>query len=59
MLAQAWVKLSKDLADNGIAHGDLQHGNITVDDSSGVNLKLIDYDSLYFAVDGNSINNEI
>jgi len=59
LLAQAWVKLSKDLADNGIAHGDLQHGNITVDDSSGVNLKLIDYDSLYFSVDGNGINDEI
>jgi len=59
LLAQAWVKLSKNLADNGIAHGDLQHGNITVDDSSGVNLKLIDYDSLYFSVDGNGINDEI
>ena len=59
LLAQAWVKLSKDLADNGIAHGDLQHGNITVDDSSGVNLKLIDYDSLYFSVDGNGMNDEI
>ncbi|MBC6481070.1 MAG: hypothetical protein GDA56_28175 [Hormoscilla sp. GM7CHS1pb] len=60
-LAQAWVKLSKDLFDAGIAHGDLQHGNITIDDSSGsVNLKLIDYDSLYFAsVDGNSIDDEI
>jgi uncharacterized membrane protein len=57
LLAQAWVKLSKDLADNGIAHGDLQHGNITVD--SGVNLKLIDYDSLYFSVDGNGIIDEI
>ncbi|MEG4287050.1 DUF1036 domain-containing protein [Microcoleus sp. A006_D1] len=59
LLAQAWVKLSKDLADNGIAHGDLQHGNITVDDSNGINLKLIDYDSLYFSVDGNAINDEI
>ncbi|MEK0181776.1 DUF1036 domain-containing protein [Microcoleus anatoxicus] len=59
LLAQAWVKLSKDLADNGIAHGDLQHGNITVDDSNGVNLKLIDYDSLYFSVDGNGIIDEI
>lgn len=57
LLAQAWVKLSKDLADNGIAHGDLQHGNIIVD--SGVNLKLLDYDSLYFSVDGNGIIDEI
>lgn len=59
LLAQAWIKLSKDLVDAGIAHGDLQHGNITVDDGNGINLKLIDYDSLYFSVDGNSINDEI
>jgi predicted Ser/Thr protein kinase/cell division protein FtsL len=58
-LAKAWIKLSKDLVDTGIAHGDLQHGNILVDDSNGINLKLIDYDSLYFKVDGNSINDEI
>jgi len=55
LLAQAWVKLSKDLGDAGIAHGDLQHGNITVDDQNGIELKLIDYDSLYFSVDGNTI----
>ena len=59
LLAQAWVKLSKDLADAGIAHGDLHPENITVDDSSGVNIKLIDYDGLYFAIDGNGINDEI
>ena len=58
-LAQAWVNLSKDLVHAGVAHGDLQHGNILVDDSNGINLKLIDYDSLYFKVDGNSINDEI
>ncbi|MDY7006240.1 MAG: hypothetical protein SWX82_20520 [Cyanobacteriota bacterium] len=58
-LAKAWIKLSKDLVDAGIAHGDLQHGNILVDESNGINLKLIDYDSLYFKVDGNSINDEI
>jgi len=59
LLAQAWINLSKDLIQAGIAHGDLQHGNILVDDSNGVNLKLIDYDSLYFSVDGNSIDDEI
>jgi uncharacterized membrane protein len=59
LLAQAWVKLSKELTDAGIAHGDLQHGNITVDESNGLNLKLIDYDSLYFSADGNAINDEI
>lgn len=59
LLAQAWVKLSKDLADAGIAHGDLHPENIIVDDNSGVNLKFIDYDGLYFAADGNGINDEI
>ncbi|MFB2918103.1 DUF1036 domain-containing protein [Aerosakkonema funiforme] len=59
LLAQAWVNLSKDLVQAGIAHGDLQHGNILVNDSSGVNLKLIDYDSIYFSVDGNSVDDEI
>jgi|GEM_PF-1238645 len=58
LLVQAWVRLSKDLLTQGIAHGDLQHGNILVDDRNGVTLKLIDYDSLYFAVDGNSIDDE-
>lgn len=59
LLAQAWIKLSKDLVDNGIAHGDLQHGNIIIDESNGVNIKLIDYDGFYFSVDGNSIKDEI
>ncbi|MCL1466632.1 hypothetical protein, partial [Argonema galeatum] len=59
LLAQAWINLSKDLVQAGIAHGDLQHGNILVDESNGVNLKLIDYDSLYFSLDGNSIDDEI
>ncbi|MCC3538985.1 MAG: hypothetical protein JGK21_01055 [Microcoleus sp. PH2017_22_RUC_O_B] len=58
LLVQAWVRLSKDLLTQGLAHGDLQHGNILVDDRNGVTLKLIDYDSLYFAVDGNSIDDE-
>lgn len=59
LLAQAWVKLSKDLIDNGIAHGDLQHGNIIIDETNGVNIKLIDYDGFYFSVDGNGIKDEI
>ena len=59
LLAQAWVKLSKDLIDNGMAHGDLQHGNIIIDETNGVNIKLIDYDGFYFSVDGNGIKDEI
>jgi uncharacterized protein YjbI with pentapeptide repeats len=38
-------QLQKDLQKVGIAHGDLQHGNIMVD-SEG-ELKLVDYDGMY------------
>ncbi|AFY84645.1 protein kinase family protein [Oscillatoria acuminata] len=51
-LAMAWIDLSKTLFNQGIAHGDLQHGNILVIDTGISSLKLIDYDSLYFCQDG-------
>jgi uncharacterized protein YjbI with pentapeptide repeats len=38
-------ELQKDLQKVGIAHGDLQHGNIMVDDRG--ELKLVDYDGMY------------
>ncbi|PZV14319.1 MAG: hypothetical protein DCF20_13040 [Pseudanabaena sp.] len=38
-------QLQKDLQQVGIAHGDLQHGNIMVDDHG--ELKLVDYDGMY------------
>lgn len=38
-------QLQKDLQRIGIAHGDLQHGNIMVDDRG--ELKLVDYDGMY------------
>jgi hypothetical protein len=59
-LAEAWLKLSENLYHAGIAHGDLQHGNILIDEQNGtINIKLIDYDSLYFVQDGNNIYDEI
>lgn len=49
-LASLWIKLSQDLLRAGIAHGDLQHGNVLVmEQDHKLSLKLIDYDSLYFA----------
>ena len=44
-LDQQLKQLQKDLQQVGIAHGDLQHGNIMVD-SQG-ELKLVDYDGMY------------
>lgn len=44
-LASKFLKMACDLHQLGIAHGDLQHGNILVDKND--NLFLIDYDSLY------------
>jgi hypothetical protein len=43
-LAQQWVQMAQTLAQAGIAHGDLQHGNLIVVRGR---LKLIDYDGMY------------
>ena len=48
-LAERWRELSQKLLGAGIAHGDLQHGNVLIANRSNqLSLKLIDYDSLYF-----------
>lgn len=44
-LDQRLQQLRKDLRKVGIAHGDLQHGNIMVDNQG--ELKLVDYDGMY------------
>ncbi|MGL5921350.1 hypothetical protein [Chroococcidiopsis sp.] len=59
-LAERWRELSKNLYDAGIAHGDLQHGNVLVVKSfQQLALKLIDYDSLYFSEDRHSVDDNI
>ncbi|MBK9260266.1 MAG: hypothetical protein IPM54_10565 [Polyangiaceae bacterium] len=46
-LAEAWRRMLSDLRANHIAHGDLQHENVLVnDDSGGPTLRLIDYDTV-------------
>lgn len=51
-LAELLLKLSNDFLAANIAHGDLQHGNILiVNRFDRLTLKLIDYDSFYFAGD--------
>ena len=44
-LAEAWLAMVRDLHDLGIAHGDLQHGNVIVTASG--ELRLIDYDGMF------------
>lgn len=44
-LADAFLGLIKDMHERGYAHGDLQHGNILVDNYGS--LFLVDYDSFY------------
>jgi hypothetical protein len=43
-LADQWLKLVKNLGEAQIAHGDLQHGNIIVQNGS---LRLVDLDGMY------------
>lgn len=43
-LAKKWVEMSNALRKHGIAHGDLQHGNVMV---VGSELMLIDYDGMF------------
>ncbi|MFP2926105.1 hypothetical protein ACLESO_12965 [Pyxidicoccus sp. 3LG] len=43
-LATAWVELLADLRRAGVAHGDLQHGNVVV---APAGLRLVDYDGMF------------
>ncbi len=43
-LAERWVTMTQTLESVGIAHGDLQHGNILIVQGE---LKLIDYDGMF------------
>ena len=59
-LAESWLNLSHRLLEAKIAHGDLQHGNvIVIDRFNQLNLKLIDYDSLYFANNFSTVTDNI
>ena len=47
-LADQWAQMLEDLEAAGIAHGDLQHGNVLVaPQDNGFRLVLVDYDTLY------------
>ena len=59
-LLAMWVKLCKRLREAGIAHGDIQHGNVLLvpGNSGGYSLKLIDYDGMYVPALANSPSGE-
>lgn len=44
-LHEKWRAMIRRLEGAGIAHGDLQHGNVLVD--AGGDLRLVDYDTMY------------
>jgi predicted Ser/Thr protein kinase len=47
-LAEIWVRLAQNLRDAGIAHGDLQHGNVMlVTTPRTARVVLVDYDGMY------------
>lgn len=44
-LCAEWAKIMRALADRKVAHGDLQHGNVLVDEKGG--FRLVDYDGMF------------
>ncbi|MEK8017893.1 MAG: DUF1566 domain-containing protein [Candidatus Parabeggiatoa sp.] len=55
-LAERWVTMTQTLENAGIAHGDLQHGNILIVKGE---LKLIDYDGLFVSTLFGFSSNEV
>ena len=47
-VATAWAAMLDTLEEKSIAHGDLQHGNVLVEERpGGIDLTLVDYDTMY------------
>jgi WD40 repeat protein len=49
-LAEVWVRLARRLREAGLAHGDLQHGNVLLvpdRNAASLHLRLVDYDGMY------------
>ncbi len=60
-LGRLWVKLCKRLCDVGVAHADIQHGNVILVPGSrpgAYGLKLIDYDGMYVPALANTPSGE-
>ncbi len=52
----SWKKLMLSMKNAGIAHGDLQHGNILMLDNE---IKLVDYDGMYVPALEGKLSNEL
>jgi hypothetical protein len=49
-LSQIWVRMSRRLREAGVAHGDLQHGNVLLvpgSKTTSLAVKLVDYDGMF------------
>jgi len=55
-LAEKWREMAQTLQKYGIAHGDLQQGNVLI---VGDNLKLVDYDGMYVPALNGKLSSEI
>lgn len=54
-LARAWLDLAAALEGAGLAHGDLQHGNVLVVNGD---LKLVDYDGMFVPALAGAVSHE-
>ncbi|HEY2384268.1 MAG TPA: hypothetical protein VGK48_24095 [Terriglobia bacterium] len=55
-LAERWLKMLSALKKHGIAHGDLQHGNVLIADGD---FRLIDYDGMFVPAFAGSVSHEV
>lgn len=52
----SWIRLMNGLSASGVAHGDLQHGNILID---ATGIRLIDYDAMFVPALASKQSNEL
>lgn len=55
-LCDRWLQVDRELSTLGIAHGDLQHGNILVTRDG---IRLVDYDGMFVPALRNEFSNEL
>jgi hypothetical protein len=61
-LGQIWLHMAQRLSEAGVAHGDLQHGNVILvpgSKTTSLAVKLIDYDGMYVPALASSKSGEV